>query len=106
MSTYVLETTTGFLLNYLFLGLTVLLLLGSSANAAFLAMYWTLNLVQRGMFSTIAVLLHRERLRLLWAWPVYEFFSGLVLGGALVIAVVDQLRGTAMGWGREHRPAG
>ena len=106
VTTYVLETTTGFLLNYLFLGLTILLLLGSSANAAFLAMYWTLNLVQRGMFSTISVLLHRERLRLLWAWPIYEFFSGLVLGGALVIAVVDQLRGTSMGWGREHRPAG
>ena len=106
ISTYVLETATGFLLNYLFLGLTVVLLLGSSANAAFLAMYWTLNLIQRGMFSTIAVLLHRERLRLLWAWPVYEFFSGMILGGALVIAVVDQFRGTAMGWGREHRPAG
>jgi biofilm PGA synthesis N-glycosyltransferase PgaC len=105
-STYILETTTGFLLNYLFFALTVLLLLGSSADAVFLATYWSLNLLQRGMFSTIAVLLHRERLRLLLAWPVYEFFSSLVLGGALVIAVVDQFRGTAMGWGREHRPAG
>jgi poly-beta-1,6-N-acetyl-D-glucosamine synthase len=106
VSTYILETATGFLLNYLFLGLTVVLLLGSSANANFLAMYWSLNLLQRGLFSTIAVLLHRERLRLLLAWPVYEFFSGLVLGGSLLIAVIDQLRGTAMGWGREHRPAG
>jgi poly-beta-1,6-N-acetyl-D-glucosamine synthase len=105
-STYVLETTTGFLLNYLFLGLTVLLLLGSAAEAAFLATYWALNLLQRGIFSVIAVLLHRERLRILLAWPIYEFFSSLVLGGALVIAVIDQVRGTAMGWGREHRPGG
>ena len=94
------------MLNYLFLGLTVLLLLGSAAEASFLAMYWGLNLLQRGIFSVIAVLLHRERLRILLAWPIYEFFSSLVLGGALVIAVIDQLRGTAMGWGREHRPAG
>ncbi|HEX3146828.1 MAG TPA: glycosyltransferase [Gemmataceae bacterium] len=106
ISTYVIETSTGFLLNYLFLALTVLLLLGSASDARFLATYWSLNLLQRGLFSTIAILLHRERLRLLWAWPIYEFFSGLVLGGSLVIAVIDQLRGTAMGWGREHRPAG
>lgn len=105
-STYVLETTTAFLLNYLFLGLTIVLLLGSSADAAFLAMYWSLNLLQRGMFSVIAVVLHRERLRVLLAWPIYEFFSSLVLGGALLIAAIDQLRGTAMGWGREHRPGG
>jgi len=106
VGTYVVETGTGFLLNYLFLALTVVLLLGSSADATFLAIYWTLNLLQRGLFSAIAVLLHRERLRVLLAWPVYEFFSGLVLGGSLVIAVIDQVRGTKMGWGREHRPAG
>ena len=104
--TYVLETTTGFLLNYLFLGLTILMLLGSAADATFLAGYWGLNLLQRGMFSVIAVLLHRERPRILLAWPVYEFFSSMVLGGAFVIAAIDQFRGTAMGWGREHRPAG
>jgi cellulose synthase/poly-beta-1,6-N-acetylglucosamine synthase-like glycosyltransferase len=104
--TYVVETVMGFLLNYIFLGLTVLLLLGSSADATFLALYWTMNLLQRGMFSAISVMLHRERWGVLLAWPVYEFFSGLVLGGALVIAVIDQLRGTQMGWGREHRPAG
>ena len=106
VGTYVVETVTGFLLNYLFLALTVVLLLGSSADATFLAIYWALNLLQRGMFSAIAVLMHRERLRLMLAWPVYEFFSGLVLGGSLVIAVIDQVRGTQMGWGREHRPAG
>ena len=105
-TTYFLETATGFVLNYLFLGLTVVLLLGSAADALFLARYWGLNLLQRGIFSVIAVVLHRERPRILLAWPVYEFFSSLVLGGALVIAVIDQLRGTAMGWGREHRPAG
>jgi hypothetical protein len=69
-------------------------------------MYWTVNLVQRGTMCAVAVMLHRERLRLLLAWPVYEFFSSLVLGGALVIAVIDHLRGSRMGWGREHRPAG
>ena len=106
VSTYVVETATGFLLNYVFLALTVLSLLGSAADASALALYWSLNLVQRGMFSTVAVLLHRERLRVVLAWPVYEFFSGLVLGGSLVIAVIDQARGTQMGWGREHRPAG
>ncbi len=106
VSTYVVETATGFLLNYLFLALTVLSLLGSAADASALALYWSLNLVQRGMFSTVAVLLHRERMRVVLAWPVYEFFSGLVLGGSLVIAVIDQARGTQMGWGREHRPAG
>ncbi len=106
IGTYVIETFTGFLLNYLFLALTVFMLLGSSADATALAVYWILNLLQRGLFSTIAVLLHRERLRVILAWPVYEFFSGLVLGGSLVIAVIDQIRGTQMGWGREHRPAG
>jgi biofilm PGA synthesis N-glycosyltransferase PgaC len=106
VGTYVVETVTGFLLNHLFLVLTLLLLLGSAADASQLAMFWTLNLLQRGLFSTVAVLLHRERLRVVLAWPVYEFFAGLVLGGALVIAVIDQVRGTQMGWGREHRPAG
>lgn len=106
VSTYVVETATGFLLNYVFLALTVVSLLGTVADAASLALYWSLNLVQRGMFSTVAVLLHRERLRVVLTWPVYEFFSGLVLGGSLVIAVIDQVRGTQMGWGREHRPAG
>jgi len=104
--TYVIETVMGFLLNHLFLALTVFMLLGSAADASALAVYWVLNLVQRGLFSTIAILLHRERLSILAAWPVYEFFSGLVLGGSLVIAVIDQTRGTQMGWGREHRPAG
>lgn len=27
-------------------------------------------------------------------------------GGALVIAVIDRIRGTQMGWGRKRRPAG
>jgi cellulose synthase/poly-beta-1,6-N-acetylglucosamine synthase-like glycosyltransferase len=104
--TYVIETVMGFLLNYLFLALTVFMLLGASADASALALYWTLNMVQRGLFSAIAILLHRERPSVLLGWPVYEFFSGLVLGGSLVIAVIDQTRGTQMGWGREHRPAG
>ncbi len=106
LGTYVIETVMGFLLNYLFLALTVFMLLGSATDASALAMYWVLNLVQRGMFSAVAILLHRERLSVMLAWPVYEFFSGLVLGGSLVIAVIDQTRGTQMGWGREHRPAG
>ena len=106
LGTYVVETITGFLLNHLFLALTILSLLGTAADASHLALYWTLNLLQRGLFSTIAVLLLRERLQVLLAWPVYEFFSGLVVGGSLVIAVIDQARGTQMGWGREHRPAG
>jgi hypothetical protein len=106
VATYVIETITCFLFNYLFFALTVALLLGPAAGAAYLAAYWAINLLQRGLFSAIALLLHRERLRLLWAWPVYEFYSSLVLGGALAISVIDQFRGTAMGWGREHRPAG
>lgn len=104
--TYYLETFTGFFFNYVFLGLSLALLVGPSAEAGVLAMYWAVNLLQRGMLCAVAVMLHRERLRLLWAWPIYEFFSSLILGGALVIAVIDHLRGTAMGWGREHRPAG
>jgi poly-beta-1,6-N-acetyl-D-glucosamine synthase len=106
ISTYVVETAAGFLFNYLFLALTIALLLGPTASAGYLAAYWAINLLQRGLFSGVAVILHRERLRLLWAWPVYEFFSSLVLGGALAISVIDQFRGTAMAWGREHRPAG
>ena len=106
IGTYVIETVMGFLLNYLFLALTVFMLIGSSADASALAVYWTLNLAQRGLFTTIAILLHRERMSVLLAWPLFEFFSGLVLGGSLLIAVIDQVRGTQMGWGREHRPAG
>jgi cellulose synthase/poly-beta-1,6-N-acetylglucosamine synthase-like glycosyltransferase len=104
--TYFLEMGSCFLFNYLFLALTIGLLLGPDSNITFLAEYWLINLLQRGMFSVIALLIHRERLRLLWAWPLYEFYSTLVLGGSLTIAVIDQFRGTSMGWGREHRPAG
>jgi cellulose synthase/poly-beta-1,6-N-acetylglucosamine synthase-like glycosyltransferase len=106
ISTYVVETATCFLFNYIFLALTIALLLGPAVSAGYLAAYWAINLLQRGLFSAVAVLLHRERLRLLWAWPLYEFFSALVLGGALVISVIDQFRGTAMSWGRDHRPGG
>jgi len=106
ISTYVIETATSFLFNYIFVALTIGMLLGPASSVGFLATYWTINLLQRGLFSAIAILMHRERLKLLWAWPIYEFFSALVLGGALVISVIDQLRGTTMGWGREHRPAG
>ena len=102
-------TTTAlgtFFFNYLFLALSLALLVGPAGGVGLLTVYWTINLLQRGMMCAVAVMLHRERLRLLFAWPVYEFFSSLVLGGALVIAVIDHLRGTRMGWGREHRPAG
>ena len=41
--THVVETCTGFLLNYLCLALTGFLLLGSSGDVSALAMYWTLS---------------------------------------------------------------
>lgn len=104
--TYFVEMGCCFLFNYAFLALTVGLLLGPIASVSFLATYWVVNLLQRGLFSAIALILHHERLRLMWAWPLYEFYSSLVLGGALFIAIIDQVRGTSMGWGREHRPAG
>ncbi|MGL6097903.1 MAG: glycosyltransferase family 2 protein, partial [Fimbriiglobus sp.] len=56
LSTYLVDMSTGFLLNYLFLALTVLLLLGSPADAIFGAFYWTLNVGQRTAFSFIAVI--------------------------------------------------
>jgi cellulose synthase/poly-beta-1,6-N-acetylglucosamine synthase-like glycosyltransferase len=102
--TYFVEMSCCFLFNHAFLVLTVGLLLGSSANAGFLTTYWLINLAQRGLFSAISLILHRERFRQILAWPVYEFYSSILLGGAMVIATIDQFRGTKMGWGREHRP--
>ena len=74
VGTYFLEMGCCFLFNYAFLALTVALLLGPSASAGFLGTYWAINLLQRGLFSTIALLIHRERLRILWAWLFYEFY--------------------------------
>jgi poly-beta-1,6-N-acetyl-D-glucosamine synthase len=106
LGTYFVEMSCCILFNHAFLLLTIALLLGPMANAEFLALYWTINLLQRGLFSAIAVIIHRERLRLILGWPLYEFYSTLILGGAMVIAAIDQVRGTGVGWGREHRPAG
>lgn len=106
IGTYFVEMSCCFLFNHAFLVLTIGLLLGPAASAGFLALYWSVNLLQRGLFSAIALILHRESLWLLLAWPLYEFYSTIILGSTLVIATIDQFRGTAMGWGREHRPGG
>jgi len=48
--------------------------------------------------ALLFVLIHRESLKLLWMVPILEFYGSFILGGALVISVIDELRSRSMHW--------
>jgi hypothetical protein len=46
--------------------------------------------------ALLFIAIHRESVRLLWIVPILEYYGSFILGGALIISVVDEVRSGGM----------
>lgn len=80
---------------------------GLAALLVFLAAGGDPSLILRGFFAFVVLhlttqiyvlTLHRDSLRVLPTVLIYDLYQGILLNGALVISVLDELRGSRMHW--------
>ena len=96
-ATSTLDLTFLPLLHCFGLGFALLLVAAGGSMLLLLGMYGALLLVQLSAAAWF-VSLHDDRMELLRVLPVYNLYTGVLLPGAWLISVLDQLRGKSMRW--------
>ena len=75
-----------------------LVLSGASGGLTTFLMYLIYQQAFRVFVSVPILLDHREKLKFLWYTPLLELYGTFLLGGAFLVALIDEIFGTGMGW--------
>lgn len=96
-ATSALDLTLLPVLHFLALGFVLVLLAAGGNLSLLLGMFAALLLVQLTAAAWF-VSLHGDRMELLRVLPAYGLYTGVLLPGAWLISVYDQIRGKSMRW--------
>jgi poly-beta-1,6-N-acetyl-D-glucosamine synthase len=95
--TCALDVTLLPLLHYFGLGFVLMLVVAGGNIPLLLGMYGAMLLVQLSAAAWF-VSLHDDRMELLRVLPAYTLYTSLLLPGAWLISVIDEIRGKSMRW--------
>lgn len=83
---------------YVVMLLVLFTYLGAGGNACLILQGFLAYLAVNLNTQAHIVSMHRDNLKLLAFVPLYDFYQGLLLNNALIVAAFDQIRGKAMRW--------
>jgi hypothetical protein len=96
-ATCALDLTVLPVVHFFGLGFLLLLMMAGGNLPLMLGMYAAFLLVHLNA-GAFFISVDGDRFDLLWVLPAYNLYTGMLLGSAWVVSVLDELRGRTMRW--------